>query len=109
MKARLISSAVALALPLLVGLAKALGRRAHDLALAGVLEQADATLGDRLTGAVDLLEGPSHGSPALIDALADDAGARVAAVDPARAAPAGKRIAHFNWPVGRVTPCAPSW
>ncbi len=73
----------ALALPLLIGLAKAFGRGAHDLALAGVLEQADGTLGDRLTGAVDLLKGRTHGSPALIEALAHDAAARVSAVDPA--------------------------
>ncbi len=81
---------LALALPLLAGLARALGRRTNDLALAGVLEQSDATLGDRLTGAVDLLEGPSHGSPELIAALADDAAARVSAVDPTLAAPSGK-------------------
>ena len=77
----------AVAVPLLAMLARLSARRPDDLALAGILEQADPSLGERLTGAVDLLERPAHGSPGLIRALAEEAAGRVGAVNPAVAAP----------------------
>jgi hypothetical protein len=73
---------------LLAALARGLARRSRALDLAAVLERSDPTLGERLTGAVDLLGGRAHGSAALIAALADDAAAHVGAIDPARALPA---------------------
>lgn len=86
---------VAAAVPTAAALGRLLSRRSNDLALAAVLEKADPTLGERLTGAVDLLEGRAHGSPRLIAALADDAAARVAAVDPAVAASSEKARRRF--------------
>ena len=62
-----------------------------------MLERVYPDLGERLTGAVGLLggggDGPAHGSPALIAALADDAAARAGGLDPARAAPARGALA----------------
>ena len=58
-----------------------LARRAGWADLAAVAERAEPALGERLTGAVGLLGRP-HGSPALIAALADDAGRRAAALRP---------------------------
>jgi len=85
----------AAAAPLLAALGRGLTRRARSLELAAVLERSDPTLGGRLTGAVDLLGGPAHGSPALIAALADEAAGRVGAVDAGRAAPAGRAWRRF--------------
>jgi hypothetical protein len=66
-------------------------RRAAVLDLAAVAQRAHPELGERLTGAVALLNPitnrPAHGAPALIGALADEASAEVVTVDVARAVP----------------------
>ena len=66
-------------------------RGAAALDLAAVAQRAHPELGERLTGAVALLsprrDRPVHGAPALIAALADEAAAEVAIIDPARAVP----------------------
>jgi len=77
--------------PLAVGLARGLAGKTRALDLAAVLERVYPDLGERLTGAVGLLgagDGPAHGSPAMIAALAGDASAHAEGLDPARAAPA---------------------
>ncbi len=64
--------------PLAVAVARALARRTKALDLAAVLERSYPELGDRLTATVGLLgDGESHGSPALIAALANEAVVRV--------------------------------
>lgn len=82
----------AVAVPLLGALGRVFSARSQDLALAATLERADPSLGERVTGAVDLLEGPVHGSPSLIAALADDAASHVATVSTAAAAPSGRAM-----------------
>ncbi len=82
---------LAIATPLTLALAKSLISKARALDLAAVLERVYPDLGERLTGAVGLLgegDGPAHGSPELIAALADDASALAGSLDPNRAAPA---------------------
>lgn len=68
-----------------------LARGLPALDLAAVAERTHPGLGERLTGAVALLGShastPAHGSPALIAALADEAAADAATVDPTRAVP----------------------
>ena len=87
---------------LIVAAFRPLVRRSGALALAALAERSHPRLGERLTAAVALFDErerrrqPPHGSPALIAALADEAAARVAAIDPGRAIPmgaAGRRLA----------------
>ena len=86
---------------LIVAAFRPLVRRSGALALAALAERSHPQLGERLTAAVALFDErdarrPPHGSPALIAALADEAAARVGAIDPGRAIPmgaAGRRLA----------------
>ena len=77
---------LAFAAPLALVLRRVLMSRTEPMELAAVIERGDPSLGERLTGAVDLLGAHAHGSPALIAALAEDASARARGIDPVCAA-----------------------
>jgi hypothetical protein len=87
---------------LIVAATRPMVRRSGALALAALAERSHPPLGESLTAAVALFDErerrrePPHGSPALIAALADEAAARVSAIDPGRVIPmgaAGRRLA----------------
>ena len=89
----------AVTLALVLGVLRPLLRGAAALDLAAVAQRAHPELGERLTGAVALLnpltDRLAHGrKPALIAALADEAAAEAATIDPARAVPGG---AQARW------------
>ncbi len=69
-----------------IGVIRPLLGRSGWLDLAAVAERADPTLGERLTGSIALLDGANRpqGSPALIAALAADAGRHAASFRPGR-------------------------
>jgi hypothetical protein len=56
-------------------------RRPSATALAAAVEQVHPELGERLTSAVELAQGPVHGSPALAALVVEDAAARAEHLD----------------------------
>ena len=81
-----------------VTVVRAILRRPGAFDLAAVAERTHPGVGELLTGAVGLLGGgsPAHGSSKLIEAVADRAAERAAAVEPSRVIPwrrAGRRLA----------------
>ncbi|MFO0950567.1 MAG: hypothetical protein U0835_05330 [Isosphaeraceae bacterium] len=79
-------------------LAGGAGRR---VALAALVEKAEPSLGERLTGAVGLIEGmqagktAGMGSPVLVAALVDEVSGRVGTVEPSRVVPLGRAWGWF--------------
>ncbi|HEX8203409.1 MAG TPA: hypothetical protein VF590_23235, partial [Isosphaeraceae bacterium] len=89
-------------LALLLGVVRPLVRRLGWTDLAAVAERGFPGLGERLTGAVGLLAGRPHGSPALIAALADEAAAQTRTLNLARAVPAWKARLRFALGAGAL-------
>jgi hypothetical protein len=78
-----------------------LARRTNLTDLAAVAEATHPQLGERLTGAVGLLDSrrPAAGSPDLIAALAEDANSRIKILNPANAVSIGRAARRLGFGV----------